>query len=291
MNLLLLLFGLLLSLFQFGFQAVQAGQIYIPVGEAKIKQSLLAFPDTRFLPEDDGGARGKLLSRTIKEQILSDLEWMMLFKFQSKEAFIEKSTAGLTIDSFRMSDWTTIGTEFLIKSGVAVKNGDIIYELRLYDVLGGKQILGNRYGAGSEDSKNLSHTIANEIIETLTGKPGIFFSKLAMICDKSGFKEIWVTDFDGSNPKQITLHNSLVIGPAWSPDGKKLAYSFMHRNSKNIKNIDLYEYDFATKASRLLSNRKGINSGASYSPDGKKIALTMSFLGNPEIFMLDPVTR
>lgn len=271
-------------------RTAQAGH-YIAVGEARVKKSVLAFPETR--PQsagmDSGDPRG--VGRAIRDAILSDLSFTNLFTIQSPSAFIEKPDAGITLESFRVSDWTTIGTEFLIKTGITITNGNIAYELRLYDVLGSKQIMGKRYVAKASEPKILAHSAANDIMQALTGKPGIFFSKLAMVCDKSGQKEIWITEFDGSNPRQITSHRTLAFAPAWSRDNRKLAYSLYTKNARNVKNIDLYEVDLATKTSRLLSNRKGVNSGATYSPDGKHIALTMSFLGNPDIFVLDPVTK
>lgn len=263
-------------------------KIYIPVGEARVKKSVLAFPETKYLSSglDSGDSRG--LARTLKDLITSDLEFTNLFTFQSPAAFIEKPGAGVTLDTFRVSDWTTIGTEFLLKTGITINGESVAYEARLFDVLGAKQIHGKRYVAKADESRLLAHTIANDIIEALTGRPGVFLNKIAMVCDKGGHKEIWLTDFDGSNPKQLTRHGTLAFAPAWSPDNSKLAYSLYTRNAKNIKNIDLYEYDFNSGKARLLSNRKGINSGADYSPDGKRIALTMSFLGNPELFLLDP---
>ncbi|MEW6058255.1 MAG: translocation protein TolB [Bdellovibrionota bacterium] len=267
-----------------------AGQIYIPVGKARIKKSVLAFPDTKYLSAgvDSGDSKG--LARTVKEVVTSDLNFVNLFTLQSADAFIEKSDAGLTLEGFKMSDWTTIGTEFLIKTGITITGDSVAYEMRLYDVLGGKQILGKRYVAKTNEPRVLAHSVANDIIESLTGKPGIFFTKIAMVCDKTGQKEIWLTDFDGSNPRQLTSHRTLAFAPAWSPDNRKIAYSLFTKNKKNVKNTDLYEYSFVSRRSRLLSNRKGINSGAAYSPDGKSIALTMSFLGNPEIFSLNPVS-
>jgi TolB protein len=116
-------------------------------------------------------------------------------------------------------------------------------------------------------------------------------SKIAMTCDRSGHKEIYIMDWDGKNPKQITHHKSTAFAPSWNPQGNKLAYSVFTKNSKNIKTISLFEYDFVTKKTRVLSDRPGINSGANYHPTKNLLALTMSYTGNPEIFTLDPSTQ
>jgi len=42
---------------------------------------------------------------------------------------------------------------------------------------------------------------------------------------------------------------------------------------------------------KMLSNRKGINSGASYHPSGKQAAVTLSYAGNPDIYLLDLSSR
>ncbi len=270
---------------------VQAGQVYIPVGEARIKKSVLAFSPTKYLGAGFDSGDSKSTARTIRETVLADLTLTNLFTIQNESAFIEKPEAGLTLDAFRISDWSTIGTEFLIKTGISITGGSFAYEVHLYDVLGSKQVLGKRYVARVEEPKLLAHTIANDLYEALTGRPGVFFTKIAMVCDKTGKKEVWTMDFDGSNPKQLTSHRSRAIAPAWSADNRKIAYSVYTKNGRNVENIDLYEMDLKTKAARLLSNRKGINSGAAYSPNGSQIALTMSFLGNPEIFTLNPNTR
>ena len=263
-----------------------AGQVYIPVGQAKIKKSVLAMPNLKTL-SSSGQAIGQRIFNTVR----SDLVFMDLFQMQPSSAFLEKDSAGLTIDSFKMSDWTAIGTEFLLKSAFEINDDSVQFEVRLYDVASSKQIFGKRFSGRSSDPQLIAHTAANELIEALTGKPGIFTTKIAMTCDKSGTKEIWVTDFDGSNPKKVTNHKTLAFSPAWHPDGNHIAYSVYTKNAKNIKNIDLYELDLKSGKSMLLSNRNGINSGAHYSPDGRHIALTMSFLGNAEIFELDTVSK
>ncbi len=267
------------------------GKPYIPVGSAKTKKTVIAWADTK-VSLMQGVPDPTDLGHVIRDTVMSDLNFMDLFKFLDRAAFLEESKAGLTADSFKLSDWTSIGAEFLVKTKINRDQGKVELETYLYDTFGAKQILTKKYVSTPGDVKTVGHTLANDIVTALTGMPGIFLTKIAMSCDRTGNKEIYIMDFDGSNVKQITNHHSIAFAPAWAPDGGKVVYSlYTKRRSNNVKNIDLYEFNFANNTVRMLSNRKGINSGAAYSPDGKRIALTMSFLGNPEIFSLDPTTN
>lgn len=269
-----------------------AGTPYIPVGQAKTKKTVLAFPKIKVTPASED--RLGTVAKKIQEIVTNDLTFMDLFKFLGASAFIEDSSnAGLTLDTFKMSDWSGIGTDFLIKAGVSYPDPKgsgqgFALELYLYETGSAKRIIGKRYLSEFSEVSTAAHTAANDIVTALTGMPGVFLTKIAMSCDRGGKKEIYIMNFDGSEVKQITQHRSIAFAPAWNPDGTKIAYSLYTRHKGNVKNIDLYEFDFNTSTYRLLSNRKGINSGANYSPDGKTLSVTMSFLGNPEIFSLDP---
>jgi TolB protein len=258
---------------------------YIAVGTAKTKKTVIAFPAIKA-----GDPELQALAKKVSDIVASDLSFMDLFSFVDSSAFIEKPDAGITLDRFKLSDWTTIGAEFLLKSSLTREGDNLVLETYLYNTFGAKQVLGKRYVSTPSDLRVLSHTLANNVVEALTGLPGIFLTKIAMSCDRSSKKEIYMMDFDGTNVKQLTKHRSIAFAPAWSPDSTRLAYSVYTRHKNNLKNIDLYEFNFLDNSYRMISNRKGINSGAAYSPDGSKIALTMSFLGNPEIFTFDPKT-
>ena len=261
----------------------QGGQAYIPVGTAKMRKSIIAFPNLRT------GSESQSESKTIFSTVTSDLTFMDLFTFLSPAAFQEPTTAGLSPGSFQMTDWSKIGAEILIKGSVTIEKGALKLESYVYETASGKLLLTKRYVASPTDARKVGHTLANDIIEVITGTAGIFDSRIAMSCmKKGGIKEIFVMDFDGSNVRQVTNHRSTAISPAWSPDGARLAYSVYSKRSDNVKNIDLFELDFRSSTTKKLSNRKGINSGAAYHPKSGSIALTMSFLGNPEIFAFDP---
>lgn len=261
------------------------GQPYISVGQARTKKTVIAFAELQLTNGDLQPA-----AKAIQETIQKDLSYIDLFRILDRAAFLEKPGAGLRLEQFKVSDWTQIGAEFVVKWRLVPESarGAIALEAYLYDTYGAKQVLGKRYLSTPTDPKPLAHALGNDIVTALTGLPGIFQTRIAMSCDRTGKKEIYVMDFDGSNIKQATQHRSIAFAPAWHPSGTRLAYSVFTRRRDNVKNIDLYELDFETNQVRLLSNRQGMNSGAAYSPDGQTLAATMSFLGNPEIFRLNP---
>ena len=191
-------------------------------------------------------------------------------------------------DQFRIAPTTGKSTADYATSGsVKTENDHLVYEFHLTQVGGGKEILAKRYTSDPEEYKTIAHSIANDIVFAITGKKGIFLTKIAFSCDRTGKKEIYTMNFDGSEVRQITKIRSIAMGAAWSPDGSKLAFSVFNRHSDGTKNIDLFDYSFRTGSMRLLSNRKGINSGASYHPNGKEAALTLSYTGNPDIYLLN----
>src|SRR4051812_41674504 len=85
---------------------------YIPVGTAKTKKTVIAFPEIKV-----GGGLNSV-AKTVNETVTNDLAFMDLFKFLPATAFVEPATAGVTPDKFKMTDWSSIGAEFVIKSQV-----------------------------------------------------------------------------------------------------------------------------------------------------------------------------
>ncbi len=124
-----------------------------------------------------------------------------------------------------------------------------------------------------------AHQFANDIIETLTGSKGLAGSKISFIATRSGRKEVYVADYDGSNVRQLTHDNTISVHPSLSPDGRRIAYTGYQSGY-----ADVYVIDLASGARNRIVNFPGTNSGAAFSPDGSRIALTISKDGNPELY-------
>jgi TolB protein len=263
----------------------QSESLYIRVGEAKVRKLKLAVDD--FMVGSDS-VRG--LANQVRNVLLSDLRFSGYFQNIPQTVFPD-GKEGVEEGTFSWKGWSQIGSEILIKTKLLRKGNELESRMYIYQTRAKKRLLGKKYESSVKDKRALAHAMANDVVRVVTGKRGIFHTHLAFICDGTGKKELYISDYDGENVIQLTRLQSLVVGPAWAPDGNTLFFSVFRRHRKNIRNIDLMSYHLRTGKLDLISNQKGMNSGAAISPDGKRVALTMSFKGNPEIYSVDLSTK
>ena len=74
---------------------------------------------------------------------------------------------------------------------------------------GGKTVLSKTF---SGSARGRIHAFADEIVETLTGHRGFSGTKIAFVGTRSGKKEIYTCDADGSNLVQLTHDNAISVG-------------------------------------------------------------------------------
>lgn len=133
----------------------------------------------------------------------------------------------------------------------------------------------------SGDARSAAHQFADDIVQTITGHPGIASSKIAFVSTRTGKKEIYLADYDGANVRQLTRDGTISVAPAISRDGKRLAYTGYQSGY-----ADIYLIDIASGSRNRIIKFPGTNSGASFSPDGSKLACTLSKDGNPELYVV-----
>ena len=132
----------------------------------------------------------------------------------------------------------------------------------------------------SGDTRSAAHKFSDDIVETLTGQNGIAASKFAFVSNRTGSKEIYISDYDGANQRQITQERAISVAPALSPDKSRLAYTGYQSGY-----ADIYLIDLQSGARTPILKYPGTNSGASFSPDGSRVACTLSRDGNPELYI------
>jgi TolB protein len=142
-------------------------------------------------------------------------------------------------------------------------------------------------------TRNKIHQLNDKIYQSIAQKKSVFNSEIIFVSDRTSkngktYKELYIMDFDGSNVKRLTFFNSTVVSPSFSPDNSKILYTLISaRPSRSIKNVDLYIYDRKKKTHRLVSSKRGLNSGAIFSSKKNEIILTMSYSGSANLYKMN----
>ena len=260
---------------------VQA-RVYIDMGEAQVKKSLVAlvpFIYTSASMNENGMRYGNEIFRKVEQNLKSSgyFDLIPTGAFIEKPPQIEMEPYPQNPRGFRWDNWRLIQTEFLMFSQYTVLDGKINIQVFMYDVLLKKSVFKKKYEALTSQRNVLAGLICNDIIEHLTKKPGIFLTKVVATRTTTGTKkELFVMDWDGANAQPITFHRSIVVSPLWHPSGFKVAYTaFVYRKSLKSRRATIFMYDFLKRKRKILSNHYGTSLGADFLPSGNELLITL----------------
>lgn len=102
---------------------------------------------------------------------------------------------------------------------------------------------------------------------TVLNAPG----RIAFHSEQTGDFEIWVINADGTNARQLTDVAGRDIEPAWSPDGRLIAFASGRDDPENLQ-LYIMNADGSNQHPLFPSLQAWDNWTPAWSPDGKRIA-------------------
>jgi TolB protein len=259
-------FGLLASL-ALGCACPAWGQLRVDitgVGANQIPLALAAF-------RDESGS-GVAVSQIVK----ADLERSGVVRTMPAEGALDERS---TVD---LQAWRAQGADALVAGSVTrLADGRFDVRYKLWDAVKGDELLGQSKVVLAADLRLAAHRVADEIHLKLTGERGVNATRIAYVVKAGRRHTLHVTDADGEGGQVALASPEPIISPAWSPEGRRLAYV-----SFETQKAVVWVQDLTTGERRMLANFRGSNSAPAWSPDGTQLAVTLSQDGLAQLYTL-----
>ncbi|MCD2511751.1 Tol-Pal system beta propeller repeat protein TolB [Comamonas endophytica] len=178
--------------------------------------------------------------------------------------------------------WKQKMADSLVTGSVTrLADGRFDVRFRLWDVVRGEDLGGQGFAVTTGDLRLVAHRIADYVYEKLTGERGIFSTRIAYVTKAGRNYRLWIADADGENAQSALSSAEPIISPAWSPNGRQVAYvSFESRKPV------VYVHDVSSGRRRLVANFRGSNSAPAWSPNGEQLAVTLTRDGGSQLYMI-----
>ena len=262
-------------------QTSAADYDYINISEPfsqKVPIAVPAFKSMSVAPEEEQ------IARDAAGQLAEALAYTGYFKLIDHGAFLERpAEKGVTMEALNFKNWRDIGAELLITGSVRYEAGVLQMEFRLFDPFRSELLVGKRYTSPADDVRQMVLRFADQVIARLTGRQGLFDSRIAFVGGDADGKAVYTCDFDGRNIRRLTKQQPIVVGPAWHPDFGSIAYTAYTDDRPEI-----YMVDTSSQEVTKLTAFEGINITPAWLPDGSGLAATLAFEGDEEIYLLTP---
>lgn len=192
--------------------------------------------------------------------------------------------------------WTKLGADSLLTGTITLNaEGNYIINYQLINLLAtpesgqNRQVFYKTATITAEQLREYAHRISDLVYQQLVGERGAFLTRIAyvVVSDKDDYPyQLRIADYDGYNERLVLRSKQPLMSPAWSPDGKQLAYVSFQNGQAEIFLMNIY-----TGKTEKLTSFPRHNGAPRFSPDGNSLALVLSKTGSLQVYILDLQTR
>lgn len=188
-------------------------------------------------------------------------------------------------------DWKALGAQYVMVGSIVPSGGRLQVQYALFNVATEQQVLTGSVAGTTDQLRDMSHYIADQSFEKLTGIKGAFSTRMLYVtAERFSTNNTRYTlqrsDYDGARAVTLLQSREPILSPRFAPDGKRIAYvSFEQKRPRIfVQHID-------TGRREQVTNFEGLNGAPAWSPDGSRLAFVLSKDGNPDIYVMNLASR
>lgn len=264
---------------------------------------------------------------TLDEHLRSYLGFMPFLRLvPASEVLGGNVLTGVTAQDIDFRRFRLDRVDLVLTAGWGGNAGLGPVELRVYETFEQRLVLGKAYsGVTREELPEVAARFCADLMEALTGQGDFFRSSLAVVKTHGQNKELWAASPLGQGLRQLTNLGGLSMSPAWSRDGRTLAFTLivdnrhylalLDKGTNDVRRVrlpgnsvispafhpqgwlaisldpdgspDIYHLGNDMRIDRKLVQNWAIDISPSFDASGEKMAFVSSRLGNPHIFLMD----
>lgn len=201
------------------------------------------------------------------------------------------SRGAVTINANRLTDWglPPVSANYLGMGygaedrGMFVAFGWFYSTATSIQTLQQAQVFGKIYTAPMtrEGAVDAGHRYAADILAQFGGK-SLVGTRIVFVSDRTGSKEIWVMNWDGTDQRQLTNYHSISSFPSASPDGHIVAFTTW---AVGFPAIQMFSLDTGRKLP-FYNQRASMNAFVTFTPDSKRVIFSSTLAGgNAQLYM------
>jgi len=269
---------------------LQQDEVRVTIGDSIGSQPSIAVPDCLPLTPDQTTQDA---SRTIAQVLWDDLDFEREFRLIPRDVYRTIPVASSLID-LPFDRWREIGADGVVSCTVeTLANGRLEVTARLFSVDTGASAYGVIYPSSPPNGRLIAHQLSDEIHRHQRGLDGVARTRLAFVSDRDSesvfglvenrpVKEIYLADYDGANPRRVTVSRTLNTNPAWAPDGRSIGYTSWLSGFPDVVVSYLYE---GRMVKPIESDSRRQNYLPAFSPDGRRVAFNSNRENNSDIYV------
>lgn len=173
-----------------------------------------------------------------------------------------------------------LSVQVMVSGTYEVSGSRVEIALRLTDVGTRRTILEKGYAAFDLTLRRIVHLMADDIVFQLTGDRGVAQTRIVFVSQRSGAPELYMSDYDGFNVRQLTRDGARKYSPNWSPDGTRIVYT-SYRDGPH----ELYILDLRSGETGKISFEGRTVLSPRWSPDGRHLIVGLITEGISKLFI------